>query len=199
MTDSIARGVTRRTLAKGAAWTVPAVATVAAAPAMAASVGPLTFTGNACKLPGNSSSTFKGYVFELVANNVLGPNPLDTVTVITAVSVDGVNEPTYAVKVAPSYTCSCTNCGGGDPQFCTPDGVLNQQVLVYTADDLLGTSQNASMSLTYQQYECSGTTCVAFGGPVTISTPSLSTPPATQGGGSCNIVGVFPLPSDPPA
>jgi len=47
--------VSRRTLAKGAAWAVPVIAVAAAAPAQAASGDEptLAFVG-ACKFPGNS-------------------------------------------------------------------------------------------------------------------------------------------------
>ena len=41
MTEQTA-GISRRTIAKGAAWAVPVVAVAAAAPAMAASGGPPT-------------------------------------------------------------------------------------------------------------------------------------------------------------
>ena len=44
----------RRTVVKGAAWTMPAVLVAAPAPVVAASVAPLTFSGSACKLPGGS-------------------------------------------------------------------------------------------------------------------------------------------------
>ncbi|MFZ1411051.1 MAG: hypothetical protein WAS07_06320 [Micropruina sp.] len=75
--DNITAGpskVSRRTLAAGAAWSVPVIATVSAAPAFALSgPGPsLAFLG-ACKLPGNSchiDGFKKGYKFNFrVTNN----------------------------------------------------------------------------------------------------------------------------------
>lgn len=69
---------TRRTLVKGAAWSVPVVAMGSAAPAMAASQE-VTFTnlGAACKLPGASCQReigiTKGYaVAQRVCTNVRG-------------------------------------------------------------------------------------------------------------------------------
>ncbi len=61
--------ISRRTIAKGAAWSVPVVAVGAAAPAMAASKGIFELTGAACKLPGNSQDTYKGYAFGVTATN----------------------------------------------------------------------------------------------------------------------------------
>ena len=60
--------VSRRTVARGLAWTTPVVAVVTAAPAFAVSAGTVTFTslGVACKLPGAScqseTGVTKGYV-----------------------------------------------------------------------------------------------------------------------------------------
>ena len=68
-------GVTRRTVAKAMAWSVPAVALAVPAPAYAASGRPPTVTvGDACKLPGNSCGDVfvKGYVFEVTISNTSG-------------------------------------------------------------------------------------------------------------------------------
>lgn len=68
-------GVTRRTVAKAMAWSVPAVALAVPAPAYAASGGPPTIqVGDACKLPGNSCGNVfvKGYVFEVTITNNTG-------------------------------------------------------------------------------------------------------------------------------
>lgn len=73
--DAPERGISRRTIAKGAAWSVPVIAVGAAAPAMAIS-GP-TPTGQAlgaCKLPGASCSNIfvKGYAFLVEVCNTSG-------------------------------------------------------------------------------------------------------------------------------
>ncbi|WP_448811688.1 hypothetical protein [Agromyces bauzanensis] len=68
-------GVTRRTVAKAMAWSVPAVALAVPAPAYAASGGPPTVSvGDACKLPGNACGTLfvKGYLFEVTITNNTG-------------------------------------------------------------------------------------------------------------------------------
>ncbi len=58
MTEPTKSGISRRTLAKGAAWSVPAAAVVAAAPAYAVSIPePVIDFGNAC---GNTGATQKG-------------------------------------------------------------------------------------------------------------------------------------------
>ncbi|SOC51728.1 hypothetical protein [Ornithinimicrobium cerasi] len=71
MTSSVTRP-TRRTLVKGAAWSVPVVAVAGAAPAFAASGGPPSVVvGGACKLPGNSCGDVfvKGYIFDVTITN----------------------------------------------------------------------------------------------------------------------------------
>jgi hypothetical protein len=201
MTEAQSSGISRRTLAAGAAWSVPTIAFATRANATATTgQGPLEFTGLACKLPGASGGEggFQAYVFELVANNTAGPNPLNTVTVISTVTVGGFDSTPVQLKVTPNPGgCTCLgNCAGGLPQFCTPDGTLNQQILVYTSESPTGNSSNNQFVVQYQRFECSGGTCVAFDpSPVTISTTPNSTPPATPGGGSCLINNVFPLPT----
>ena len=64
MTDKNSAGISRRTLAKGVAWTVPAVAMTAAAPAYATSpneppVGPDIASSSGCKWPGEGHSNTK--------------------------------------------------------------------------------------------------------------------------------------------
>lgn len=63
--STTSRGPSRRTLVKGAAWSVPVVAVAGAAPAHAASPGQVILTQvGACKSPGNSCRSFaKGYIF----------------------------------------------------------------------------------------------------------------------------------------
>ncbi|TBT87408.1 hypothetical protein ET989_03630 [Propioniciclava sinopodophylli] len=80
MTEETKSGISRRTLAKGAAWSVPAVAVAAAAPAYAKSSGGPTVTVlSACKQPGNSCNTgnrpfgfVKGYTFTVALYNPTG-------------------------------------------------------------------------------------------------------------------------------
>ena len=183
----------RRTVVKGAAWTMPAVLVAAPAPVVAASVAPLTFSGSACKLPGGSSDTYKGYVFELVATSAGGSD--NTVTVITGVTVDGIAEPHYAVSVK-SGSCTCSSCGSAptNHQWCTQSGAGTQRVLLYTDGAASGTSSNSEVCVTYTRYRCDCSPVVGSQ-PVTICSGRRSTPPITGGGGACRISGVFPLPA----
>lgn len=96
MTEATSRGIARRTLAKGAAWSVPAVAMVAATPAMAAS-GSVTFTNlnTACKLPGASCRTETGvrdgYTVALELCSTVTGNPGD-ITVTLPSTLDGLKD-----------------------------------------------------------------------------------------------------------
>lgn len=74
-------GVSRRTVVKGAAWAVPAIAVASSVPAMAASPGTITLTGEGCKLPGASWPTFKGYVFGITATNTT--NQVQTINILS--------------------------------------------------------------------------------------------------------------------
>ena len=183
----------RRSVVKGAAWAVPAVVVAGAAPTVAASAGFLTFSGNACKLPGNSQSVFKGYVFELFANNAPGPLPRDAITEITGISVSGFPDlGAFAVVVkGTNDTCSCGPCPGTvlAHTFCTADGHLNQRILIFTSADVTGNSANSTVTVTYKQFDCNNTaTC---GAPTTgsASTVLSSTPPVQ---GPCTIVDPTP-------
>ena len=185
------KNISRRRVVAGAAWSVPAVVIASAAPAMAAS-GPLSFSGRACKLPGNSSDLYKGYVFELESDNP-GGNPLDTVIQIRNVAVNA--EPTgFKVVVKDTQNaCACT-CAGvpADEQFCVKDNTFNTRVLIYTEAAPTGTSVNAEMTLQYRMLDCS---CNVVQDWTNLSSGLRSTPPATPGGGSCSIPDVFPLPT----
>lgn len=116
---SQAKGLSRRTIAKGAAWSVPAVALASAAPAIAASGGgPLSLVGTPCKLPGNSAqgcaNVFAGLpglnpdkafaVPLLVTNNTVKPIVLKPSLSVgssgLAFTVVGIL-PTYCTPIAP--------------------------------------------------------------------------------------------------
>jgi hypothetical protein len=74
MTEATSRPISRRTVAKGAAWTTPVILGGVAAPAYASSGGKPTLTGGAaCKIPGNSCKPFlKGYRFPFTITNQTG-------------------------------------------------------------------------------------------------------------------------------
>jgi len=180
----------RRSVVKGAAWAVPAVVVAGAAPTVAASAGFLTLNGNACKLPGNSQSIYKGYVFEAISNNVTGPLPRDAIVEITSVTVAGSPDLGAYKVVLPggAQSCSCS-CGTLDINhvYCSPDGSVNQRVLIYTSADVTGNSANSTVTITYRIYDCAG-------GSVCPSTSTSAKTEASLGGtppvqGPCTIVG----------
>jgi hypothetical protein len=86
--DTEPRGISRRTVAIGAAWAVPVIALATASPAFAASNGIISFSGTGCKLPGNSQDVYKGYVFNMAATNTT--NSPVTVT-ITGATLNGTD------------------------------------------------------------------------------------------------------------
>ena len=177
----------RRSVVKGAAWAVPAVVVAGAAPTVAASVVPLDFTGNACKLPGNSQSIFKGYVFELTATNPVGDDT-GQVFVIESVSVNTTGDTQFAVRTTGTE-CTCSTCPGSTLHaFCVPDGG-DLRVLIYTTEDITGTSINAEMTVVYSIYEC-GCTPIPSQQHVSIRSGVHSTPPAQ--GNKCSILDAIP-------
>ena len=82
------KGISRRTVAKAMAWSVPVVAVAAAVPAYAASgLPPIVTQGTACKSPGSSCQTFdKGYQVPVTISN---PDPTKTIW-ITGVTIGSV-------------------------------------------------------------------------------------------------------------
>lgn len=87
-------GLSRRTLAKGAAWAAPAVAVAAAAPMVAASpIITVGQAGDACKLPGNSCSSAgynKGYLQALRVCNNSTQSATMTITTPAYLTINGV-------------------------------------------------------------------------------------------------------------
>jgi len=83
-------GVSRRTVVKGAAWAVPAIAVASSVPAIAASKPPIEIDwgrSTACKIPGRSFGELcydKGYVLWGVFTN---NTALDATVTITGVTV----------------------------------------------------------------------------------------------------------------
>lgn len=85
-------GINRRTVMKGAAWTVPVIMVASAAPAMASSPPVIIDfgTSTACKIPGNSYKDLcydKGYVLWA---NFVNDSATDYYIAVTAMSVGGV-------------------------------------------------------------------------------------------------------------
>ena len=117
------KGVSRRTVVVGTAWAVPAIVVASAAPAMALS-GPVTFTGRACKSPGNP----KRYLFEIsVTNSNNVPLQLNAISLV----IDGVTSanvcPTTGT-IAPNSTQTVVIAAGTYPDSAERHG--HSQLLV---------------------------------------------------------------------
>lgn len=108
-------GVSRRTIARGMAWSVPAVAVASAAPAFAASGGgPVISISAACKIPGNSCGRDLkfGYAFSSTVTNPTNKTIyICAVTITNVVGTDlqfALSSPALPIAVAPGATISVT-------------------------------------------------------------------------------------------
>ena len=103
MTEATSKPISRRTVAKGAAWTAPVILGGVAAPAYAASGGkPTIVPGAACKQPGNSCNSGqtqyginKGYVFSFQITNTSSK---------TIYLYSGGTYPTYGPEITTTGT-----------------------------------------------------------------------------------------------
>jgi expansin (peptidoglycan-binding protein) len=129
-------GLSRRTVVKAAAWSVPVMAVGSFAPAFAQSPV-VTLTGAGCKLPGNATDTFKGYAFGVLVTNPYG-SPI-TIT-ITSLTLNGVSLGTVGIL----QTSPCGLIGTGS--FTVAGGVSVQLVLL---TQLAGSSSNGTLALSY--------------------------------------------------
>lgn len=108
--------VSRRTLAVGAAWSVPVIAAASAAPAMAASPTPISFNGLACKHSGSSDKPYvQDYHYTL---QITAPVPCTTGVVITGVkmgtSAGSAVAHNFCINPAGSPpSVGCTNFSNG--------------------------------------------------------------------------------------
>ena len=111
MTEQTQSGISRRTLAKGAAWSVPAAAVVAAAPAYANSVPEIEIdfgSSSACKMSGASFEKkpycYKwGYVLWGVFEN---NTALDATVTINSITV---GDSARCIVGLADYTVSCSD------------------------------------------------------------------------------------------
>ena len=164
--------INRRTVTKGIAWSVPAVAVAGAAPAFAASIIVTTRAGYAVKLPGNScnstNGSVKGYGMNVeICTNQTGEVQIDlgSAQVYTAGSDTPENGSGWA---------------GPTPWNTTPEGVITipagvRCVTVLVGIDRQGNSMNQAIKGTISY------TATAVGeDPVqgTIKFYSPTTPPA---------------------
>ena len=138
MTESTARGVTRRTLARGAAWTVPTIAAAATVPMAAASTVPvITISGLGCKLPGNSQSIYKGYAFLLsVVNSTNVPIQVN----ITQITLNGEN-------LGSIRAINLATCVSSSNPFGVAANTTYPRVALLTQN--AANSSNGTLSITY--------------------------------------------------
>ena len=129
-------GSNRRTVVKGAAWAVPAVAVAAAAPALAASPKCLTaqFLGDSCKQPGSGNNF--GYRLEICFTN----NCATSVTLdVTQVAANTGNPVVLAVSQDPiTIAPGATVCLPNDVLYCS-NSSANFINVSYTVQGQTGT------------------------------------------------------------
>jgi hypothetical protein len=131
-------GISRRTVAKGMAWSVPAIALAVPTPAYAvASPGFITLTGDGCKLPGNATDIFKGYAFEALINN-----PTNTAVTVSITDITLKGEDLGDVTVVNLATC--TELGS---TFVVAGNTTNLRVAIVT--ELAASSANGQLIVTY--------------------------------------------------
>ncbi|MDO5677291.1 MAG: hypothetical protein Q4G35_07255 [Propionibacteriaceae bacterium] len=198
--------INRRTVTKGIAWSVPVLAVAGASPAFASSGdGPLTLTGEACKLPGGSSTAYKhGYVYLMDLVNKPGPGPGDAYVVINSVKVNNIEQSHVGYKFVPKagYPAgppplhpSCTQAPCSPPSsrivLSAPDDTV-REVFLYT--DEAGSSPQTSLIVNYTVFDCS-LEC-GEGANYTTTTAPVTPPIQEGGGGRCSLDSnvVFPLP-----
>lgn len=143
------QGLTRRTVAKGAAWAVPAVAVVTPTRAMAASPGTVSLTGQNCKLPGSSSAPFtNGAVYLATITNTT--NLPITIGLTSFTRGGAVQTEVGVVKLSssPAGAC-CTNLTAGvNNNSFTVAANSSGTYAIVTADFANSANNNVSVAYT---------------------------------------------------
>lgn len=161
------RGVTRRTVAKGAAWAVPTVAMITPTRAMAASAGIVTLTGQNCKLPGNSSSYSNGGVYLATITNTTNVAIVIRITSFSrgaATQTSGVGVVNFSASLGP---CCANATPGADDTFTVP---ANSSGTFAFITEEWANSANTSLRVEYM-------------------VDGVAQPPATGGEGTLNPFG----------
>ncbi len=139
--------ITRRTIAKGVAWSAPVVAVTAAAPMASASGEPVTIdfdNSTGCKIPGASQGALcydKGYV--LFATIVNSTAQVATVT-INSMTVGGILRCLVGVSDIDT-SCGTTIAGN---TFTVPAN-STRKVAIFGNSSTDSSSTNISVNLTY--------------------------------------------------
>lgn len=176
------KGISRRTIVKGAAWAVPAIAIAAPVPAFAgASQGTIELTGEACKLPGNSNAPFdtNGAVYIMRITNTTAASSSITITGVTRTGSSNAAVTTSVVRLSGAGTC-CTLLG---TTFTVNANSSDFFALVTGGWD---NSSNGQLTVNY--------TLEGVAQPPATTTPNSLNPQTPGGncgmGGSCNISSV---------
>ncbi|APF41570.1 hypothetical protein [Neomicrococcus aestuarii] len=141
MTDHKTNGISRRSIAKGAAWAAPVIAVAATAPFAAAShhvpPPPVSVPGNSCKTSGNSGTIKKGFYGQFKITNNTGADLVYTITSFASSSMILSD-----VQVMP---LSSTDWSIATSTFTVPDGGTTTFWIRAVGDD----SGNTSFTMTY--------------------------------------------------
>lgn len=173
--------ITRRTVAKGVAWSAPVIAVTAAAPMASASGEPVVIdfeNSTGCKIPGASANLLcydKGYVLFATINNTTAQT---AAVQINSITVGGV------VQCLVGITDINVNCGtklAGNAFTIPAGGTRRIAVFSNASDDSASTT--VSVNFTY----------TLGGSPVTTSQDSQAdvggSPWVGRNGGSCDRPG----------
>jgi hypothetical protein len=162
-------GLSRRTVVKAAAWSIPVMAIGSNAPAFALS--PIfTLTGLGCKLPGNSNDLYKGYAFGVTLNN---PTQQEIKVTITSLTLNTTNlGDVLFVQTSKTNASTCATIGLNT--FTLQPGQTLTDVVALTEN--AANSANGTLTVSYTVDPAS-----AGGGNVSASVNAA--PPIN--GGSC--------------
>ncbi|AXK45411.1 hypothetical protein DXU92_10950 [Brachybacterium saurashtrense] len=187
--------ITRRTIAKGIAWSVPAFALATAAPALAQSPLVTLSEGDVCKYPGNSgpTGTFQSYLFPVIIQNIANEVVCLTVSGAQVVLTGGTvkpgdpifwTQPPGSPGAAPGGETVCLPIGGNITYWLVLTNTgnsSNSSGTVYV--DLFVEGQSSGRSYEDQAAAPFATTPPECGDYVTTSepvTPAASTTPVSE-------------------
>lgn len=170
-------GVSRRTVTKAMAWAVPAIAIAAPVPAFAgASQGTVELTGEACKLPGNSSAPYdvNGAVYLFTITNTTVNSSTVSFTSVLRSGSSAAGLSFSIVRISGTGGPCCTPLGSS---VTAPANSSDTYALLTGGWD---NSANGQLTVSYN----------VEGVP---QTPATTTPgslePVTPAGPNCNIGG----------
>ncbi|BDZ64652.1 hypothetical protein [Agromyces mangrovi Wang et al. 2018] len=129
--------LSRRTVTRAMAWSVPAIAVAATVPAMAASPSLITVSGLGCTLPGNANATYRGHAFLLSLVNV---SNVPVVVNVTQATLNGEN-------LGPVRAVNLATCVGSNNPFGLAANTTYPRVALLTQNAV--SNPSATLALTY--------------------------------------------------